>query len=580
MRMKKIFLVIITFLGCLSISAQCPFNPTVINGNIALCPSQLDTLSTQTASSYQWYKNGNPIIGANQQTLSINQVQDAGASFLVVSTINNCTEPSPAIQVTSITVPSISFQVVNSPDNTACNGNEIQLDVLPPFNTNLKWFRNGVQIPGQFSDSVLAVSAGAYAVSGAISQCPNTLRLSGTTNLSFINSEVPIIFENTQTLSLSTSVIAPQYQWYLNDVVLQNAIQSILVPSQNGSYKVEAIYSQGCRKQSEPFLFNGIFVDCPFDPVINPNNIILCPEKDDTLSTISAEFYQWFKDGNPIQEATQQDLIVDYFSSAGSNFSVDVTIDGCTERSADVLVDGWVFLPVTVTTLSDIPLADLCEGDSVYLQLNSPYENDIIWTKNNIVIENETNDSLLITNSGVYSVVGFTETCPDFGGESVPIDMIFKPAPIPLISFVESSQTVSTSATNVSVFNWFIDGVPSGQIGGSSFSAPQTGEYQLNIEYSNGCEATSEPLQVIVAGLFETGISNLQIAPNPFIDFIKIYNKNNNYITAELFSSDGKLITAKSINCDEMIDTSNLASGVYLFKVSHQNNSFTYKLVK
>ena len=103
--MKKIFLVFTAFLSCLSLSAQCPFNPTVINGNVALCPSQSDTLSTQTAGSYQWYKNGNPIIGANQQTLTINQVQDAGASFLVVSTINNCTEPSPAIQVTSITVP-------------------------------------------------------------------------------------------------------------------------------------------------------------------------------------------------------------------------------------------------------------------------------------------------------------------------------------------------------------------------------------------------------------------------------------------------------------------------------------------
>jgi len=578
--MKKIFLVFATFISCLSVLAQCPFNPTVINGNVALCPSQSDTLSTQTASSYQWYKNGNPIIGANQQTLTINQVQDAGASFLVVSTINNCSEPSPAIQVTSITVPSISFQVVNSPDNTACTGNEIILDILPPFNTNLKWFRNGVQIPGQFSDSLLAVSSGAYAVSGAIAQCPNTLRLSGITNLNFINAEVPIISENTQTLSLSTSVSAPQYQWYLNDVVLQNAIQSILIPSQNGSYKVEAIFSQGCRKQSEPYLFNGIFVDCPFDPVINPINIVLCPEKDDTLSTIPAEFYQWYKDGNPIQDATQQEFIVDYFSSAGSIFSVDVTIEGCTERSADVLVDGWVFLPVTVSTLSDIPLTDLCEGDSVYLQLNPPYENNIIWTKNNIVIENEVNDSLLITNSGVYSVIGFTETCPDFGGESIPIDMVFKPAPIPLLSFETSSQIISTSAANVSAFNWFFDGVPFEQFTGNSFQVPQTGEYQLNVEYANGCDATSEPLQVIVAGVYEMSNSNLQIAPNPFINYIQICNKNKNSILAELYSYDGKLIITQSINGIETIDTSYLSYGFYFLKLTQERKSLTYKLVK
>jgi len=578
--MKKLFLVFTTFISCLSLSAQCPFNPTVINGNIALCPSQLDTLSTQNANSYQWYKNGNPIIGANQQTLTISQVQDAGASFLVVSTINNCTEPSPAIQVTSVTVPSISFQVVNSLDNTACSGSEIQLDVLPPFNTNLKWFRNGVQILGQFSDTLLAVSSGNYAVSGAIAQCPNTLRLSSITNLNFINAEVPVISENTQTLSLSTSVIAPQYQWYLNDVVLQNAIQSILIPSLNGIYKVEAIFSQGCRKESAPYLFNGIVVDCPFDPVINPNNIVLCPEKEDTLSTIPAEFYQWYKDGNPIQDATQQSYIADYFNSAGSNFSVDVTIDGCTERSADVLVDGWVFLPVTVATLTDFPLSDLCEGDSVFLQLNPPYINDIIWTRNNIIIENEVDDSLLVTSSGVYSVIGFTETCPDFVGESIPIEMVFKPAPIPLLSFEVSSQIISTSATNVSTFNWFIDGVLSEQLNGNSIPVPQTGEYQLNVEYANGCDATSEPLQVIVAGIFEMSNSNLQIAPNPFINYIQIFNKNKSSVIAELYSYDGKLLITQSINVTETIDTSYLSSGFYLLRLTQERKSLTYKLVK
>jgi len=578
--MKKIYLVFATFISCLSLSAQCPFNPTVINGNVSLCPAQIDTLTTQIATAYQWYKNGNPIIGANQQSLVINQQQDAGATFLVVSTINNCSEPSPAISVSNINVPSIGLQVINTPDNTACNGDFIQLEVSPPFNTNLRWFRNGVQLTGQFSDSLLAVSSGAYAVSGAIAQCPNTLRLSSITNLNFINAEVPVITENTQTLSLSTSVIAPQYQWYLNDAVLQNAIQSTLIPSQNGSYKVEGIYSQGCRKESAPYLFNGIFVDCPFDPVINPNNIVLCPDKEDTLSTISAEFYQWYKDGNPIQDATQQDFIVDYFSSAGSNFSVDVTINGCTERSADVLVDGWIFLPVTVTTLIDFPLSELCEGDSLFLKLNPPYVNNIIWTKDNLVIENETNDSLLVTGSGTYSVVGFTETCPDFGGESVSIDIIFKAAPIPQISFESSTQVISSSATNVAVFNWFIDNQLEEQINSNSFVAPQTGEYQLNVEYTNGCDATSEPLQVVVAGLFEMNNANYQVAPNPFENYIQICNSNNNSVVAELFSYDGKLLVTKRITEIETIDTTYLASGLYFLKVSQDSKNMTFKLVK
>ncbi|MEI7979909.1 MAG: hypothetical protein WCI53_13760, partial [Bacteroidota bacterium] len=128
MNYRNIILVF-SFFQALQLNAQCPFNPTVLNGNVSLCPLQADTLSTEPANSYQWYKNGNPIIGANQQTLIINQLQDAGASFLVVSTINNCSEPSPAVQVININVPSIGFQVVNSPDNTACLGDGIELNV-------------------------------------------------------------------------------------------------------------------------------------------------------------------------------------------------------------------------------------------------------------------------------------------------------------------------------------------------------------------------------------------------------------------------------------------------------------------
>lgn len=578
--MKKLVLIVIAFVSCCNVLAQCPFNPTVINGNVALCPSQVDTLATQVATAYQWYKNGNPIIGANQQTLIINQVQDGSANFLVVSTISGCSEPSPSIQVSSINVPTIGFQVLNSPDNTACIGNQIQLDVLPPFETNLRWFRNGVQLSGQFSDSLLAVSSGSYAVSGAIAQCPNTLRLSTTTALTFINAEVPVIVENIQTLSLSTASVAPNYQWYLNDVELPTTNQNSITPLVNGLYKVETVFSQGCNKQSLPYLFNGIIVDCPFDPSISPISLILCPENSDTLSTIVAETYQWYKDGVLIQNATQQQYIVNYFSSAGSNFSVDVTIQECTERSSEVLVDGWVFLPVTVSTLTEIPLDELCEGDSVLLQINQPYVSNITWSKNNVIIENELNDSLLVTNTGVYSVIGFTETCPDFGGESISIDVNFKPAPVPQISFETSTQTVSTTSTNVSVFNWFVDGVLSEQLNSNSFIAPQTADYQLNVEYANGCDATSEPLQVIVTGIQEAVNASIQLYPNPFSDRIQLTSKNQRTVAIELLSSEGKLLFSANFNGYKTIDTTILSPGLYLLRVTQEGKSFTYKLVK
>jgi hypothetical protein len=577
----KSVLLNLSVLCCLtSLYAQCPFDPTVINGNVSLCPSQSDTLSTQLASSYQWFKNGNPIIGANQQTLVINQIQDAGASFLVASTNNGCTEPSPSIQVNSINVPSINFQVTDSPDNTACTGNEINLRVLPPFDTNIRWFRNGVHISGQFSDTLKALTSGTYSVSGAIAQCPNTLRLSSTTSLNFINADVPVIVENSQLLTLSTTTIAQSYQWYLNNTQLPGATENTFTPTVNGVYKVEAFYSQGCRKESSPYSFNSIVVECPFEVTVSPSDLILCPESEGTLTTIEGDAYQWYRNGEPIQDATQQQYIVDHFNSAGYYFSVDVTIAECTERSSEVLVDGWVFLPVTVTTLSEIPENELCEGDTVYLKLNEPYVNGIIWTRDNLEIENETNDSLLITVGGTYSVAGFTQTCPDFGGVSVPIEITFKPAPIPQISYEEATQVISTNASNVAAYDWFIDGVLSEQFNSSSFGAPLSAEYKLTVEYSNGCSASSEPLVVIVAGINELMSSSIQLMPNPFSDNLQITSLDNNLLNIEMLSSHGTLIHKESFVGQITIDTSDLSSGFYLLRVTKGNYSYNYKLIK
>jgi hypothetical protein len=579
MNYRNIILVF-SFFQALQLNAQCPFNPTVLNGNVSLCPLQADTLSTEPANSYQWYKNGNPIIGANQQTLIINQLQDAGASFLVVSTINNCSEPSPAVQVININVPSIGFQVVNSPDNTACLGDGIELNVSEPFNTNLKWYRNGIQIQGQNSNSLIALATGSYSVSGSISQCPNTLRISSSTALTFINGPTPVISLDNLVPSLSTPNIAGQFQWYLNNSIIQDATQDTLLLTQNGNYFVEAIYSQGCIKQSSVFSFNGIFVDCPFNPTINPNNLILCPGSIDTLQSIQGDAFQWYKDEVLIQGAIQQQLLVDYFNSVGSNFTVDVTISGCTERSNQVLVDGWIFLPITVNTLTDLPLNNLCQGDTVILQVNPPYTNNIVWKRNNSIIPGANNDSLFVTNTGIYTVTGFTETCPNYFNESVLIDFDFKSAPVPTILFEQNSNTVSSSL-EASNYNWFVNGSLANQLNTISFVATESAEYQLNVEYQNGCFASSLPLQITITGTEKIELENINIYPNPFGNFIQINNKSNANIQVEILTTDGKKVTSIRLSNNYIINTEDFKSGFYFLKVSYENGKvLTYKFIK
>src|SRR5690606_8282712 len=87
---------------------------------------------------------------------------------------------------------------------------------------------------------------------------------------------------------------------------------------------------------------------CPFTATVTPNNLILWPSTQDTLWTQVYDSYQWYKAGQPIAGATNQYLVVDHFMDAGSEFSVEVTANSCTEMSDTVLVDGWAFLPPVV----------------------------------------------------------------------------------------------------------------------------------------------------------------------------------------------------------------------------------------
>lgn len=53
-------------------------NPTIINGDVMMCPEETDTLFTQEFDTYQWYKGGTPIPGANDQSLVIDYYHYVG----------------------------------------------------------------------------------------------------------------------------------------------------------------------------------------------------------------------------------------------------------------------------------------------------------------------------------------------------------------------------------------------------------------------------------------------------------------------------------------------------------------------
>ncbi|MBN8642925.1 MAG: T9SS type A sorting domain-containing protein [Flavobacteriales bacterium] len=89
---------------------------------------------------------------------------------------------------------------------------------------------------------------------------------------------------------------------------------------------------------------------CSHTNTVFPNNLILCPNETATIETQLADSYQWLDYfGSPIAGATNQSLVV-----SSGEYSVQTTINGCTERSPQVLVDGWLNNPDCDLSIIDI----------------------------------------------------------------------------------------------------------------------------------------------------------------------------------------------------------------------------------
>ena len=161
---------------------------------------------------------------------------------------------------------------------------------------------------------------------------------------------------------------------------------------------------------------------CPFTPTVT-GDLLVCPEGRTTLSTQVYDAYQWYvrpfgtTTSFPVQGANGQSYTVQY-EDTPVYVSVDATLNNCTERSAEVLVDGLVFLPVTVLSSGQFTIgpngeAIICAGDTMYLIVMQPYTVNIQWYDDGVPIPGANDDTLVVTQPGFFWLTASPGQCPD-----------------------------------------------------------------------------------------------------------------------------------------------------------------------
>ncbi len=567
--MKRIFIFGILFFISNFIGAQCAFTATISPSALSLCPFKSDTFFTETADSYQWFKNGAPVNNNNLPYLVVSNPTDMNASILVVQTIAGCSESSTPAAVTGIPLPVMTITIEGAISGTACLGDTVNLTVNSGQTDNITWFRNGNPIAGQNTTSINIVQGGSYSATGAIAACPTNTQFSTDVILAFTNAPVPQIFEDLNAGTLYTTATANTFQWFESGAPISNATNASILPFGAGQYTVTAQYSAGCTRISEPYNFAGFPVVCDHDPLI-AGELLICPNGETTLSTITGDAYQWFVGGEAVSGAIENTFLASSFQ-AGSPIAVAVTLNGCTEVSPEVTPLIYFFAPVTMLA-NGSPNA-LCEGDSIELSIDFQ-GNQVTWLLNGEVQTSLQGSSVFVSQAGLYSATVANEFCPALSQTTNEISVALISNSIPEISLLGSSIVCSTIADT---YTWSLNGNVVPGLTSSTILA-QTGIWTVSVSYNNGCQATSAPLDANSIGFETIPDGLLLLGPNPCTDRVHFNAKSGNL---SVYNSEGKLIFREAISTGILsVETNSWIPGLYYFSWEDRFERSSFLLVK
>lgn len=330
------------------------------------------------------------------------------------------------------------------------------------------------------------------------------------------------------------------------------------------------------------------FAQCSFTPTVLPGPSVLCPDDSILLTTQQYDSYQWYKDGVLIPGATDSVYMVYTFNGTPSEYAVSATLDTCTELSAAVMIDSWVFLPVSVASSGnytfdpnsgDFIICDATEpdgADTIFFELMMPYNTNITWYNNGVPIPNQNDDTLIVTQSGIYTVSASPQVCPNYIanlGVTLPVTLVTPQHPVILL---QSGQLVATPS-NLTNYQWYHNGVIIPGATSPQFTPTLAGSYTVTAD-DNFCHAISQQGFVWPPTSLDdvNGEASVLIRK---VDHIAEIKCSRLISKLELFDLSGKLLFSDSPDSYEsVINMFGYNAGVYLIKISSGNTSSVHRV--
>ncbi len=554
---------------------------TIQPASIAVDLGAAATLSVTATGSlpltYQWRKDGQPIDGATNSSLTLPSVQnsDVGNYYVTVSEASGS-----ATSVTAVVAIAGIPRITTQPGSVgAAVGATVTLSVAATGDAPLtyQWWKDGVTVVGATGSTLLLTNvqpanAGSYNVvvsepTGSVTSSDavvtvGTAAPSGVPQITTQPISLVIPAGSTGTLSVTATGDAPfSYQWRKGGQPIDGATGATLVlanaqATDAGSYYVVVSESTGSVTSTTVT----VSISAPLVPGVpqitaQPSSITAAAGSTVVLSVSAigdaALTYQWQKNGSSIAGATGTTLILpDAQTRDSGSYTVIVseTTVSVTSSIATVLIAGIPQITVQPTSTT----ASL--GTTVTLSVTATADTALTyqWRKDGAPIDGASSRTLTLSNvqlsdAGGYLVVvsqptGSATSSTAVVTISVPPGLTLVPATQGAAVTLQVSPGVS-SDTSLS-YQWQLNGDPIAGAVNSSFTLPNlqptdAGLYSTAVSNTIG-RATSDPVIVGVLTASKVVGTGVQVAANIFSP------SNNATFDQVLLSGPAATVTADS----------------------------------
>ena len=513
-------------------------SPEIITNPTSINPCFNDTVYFVTEAAgvnleFQWYKNGNLITGAIDDTLQLNSVSDTSQGYYQCKVMNTCdTVISSSVVLNLYYLPSITASPIS---NTKCDGEPISFYAtatsLSPMTS--QWYFNNTIITDSTSGSISYLSLNETNEGSYICKFTNMCGSVNTDIAELIINQVPEItiqpVDTTNCIGDTTVFIIKtigtgniSYQWLQMgaDVTGEN-LSSYFINGVEENHASD--YSCYIWNECGSVISDTVTLTVNKPPTVlyNTDTTIQCENTDVRLFApvegAAPMNYQWIHSGVDTTESTSNLNYIFDFQESDTGIYYCIVSNMCGIDTTDNMYVGIQLLPYFTQNIDTI---ETCVGDSANFTVNGEGYPEITyyWKKDGQYFGSETDSTLEIEDLVAGDAGSFSCEISNQCGtlESNIVPLIINTPPVVLTDIDDFSKcegesviySISVEETSMT-YQWIknndtIVGATNDSLSLTYLTASDSGSYICYV--SNNC------------GLDSSSISVLTIKPSPVVD--------------------------------------------------------------